>query len=272
MNFYHLENNREDILALLVERRKLLQKLQQKLERNRLEHPGGMVKVIRHKKSFQYYQKADSKAPWKYIPKRERSKAERIVNCEYLEALRTQIAGEIETLNRALKQSFPKSLEDLYSGLSDGRKALIRRVFPSEEEFVQAFINEEYKPLEAFSENKQFETGKGEFVRSKSELMIAEALIRNGIPYQYEYPVRLKGRGIVYSDFRCLNVRRREVILWEHLGKMGDESYANAAIQKVRDYEESGFAVGKNLIITEESAGVPLTPSTINRWIKRMLL
>lgn len=272
MEYYRIENNREDLLSLLDERRILLCKLLKELEKKQQPHPGGMVKAIPHKKSFQYYWKKHSGAPWEYIPKSERGKAEKIINCEYLEKIRAQITREIELLNRISKQSFPKCMEEIYSEHSAGRKALIHRVVPSGEEFIQNFLSEEYESMENFSENKQYETGKGELVRSKSELMIAEALIKHGIPYHYEYPIRLKGYGVAYTDFRCLNVHRREIILWEHLGRMGDESYADAAIHKVHAYEENGFIRGKNFIITEESAGCPLTPTVINRWIKMMLL
>lgn len=272
MGYYRLESNREALLLLLVERRGLLCKLLKELEKKQQPHPGGMVKAIPHKKAFQYYWKKHSGAPWEYIPKCERGKAERIVNCEYLEEIRTQITREILFLDRISKQSFPKCMEEIYSEHSAGRKALIHRIIPTREEYIQNFLSEEYESLGSFSENKQYETGKGELVRSKSELMIAEALIKSGIPYHYEYPIRLKGYGVAYTDFRCLNVHRREVILWEHLGRMGDESYADAAIHKVHAYEENGFFQGKNLIITEESAGCPLTPTVINRWIKKMLL
>lgn len=271
MEFYRLENNREAILSLLDERRALLQKLLRELEKSRQPHPEGMVKVIRHKKSFQYYWKKQSGAKWEYIPKAERERAERIINCEYAEEMRTQIADEIQFLNLVRKHPFPKGMEELYSKHSAGRKALIQRIVPTEEEFVQRFLSETYKSMPAFSENKKYETGNGELVRSKSEWMIAEALIKNGIPYHYEYPTRLKGHGVAYTDFCCLNVHRREIVLWEHLGRMGDEDYADTAIQKVRAYEETGYIQGKNLIITEESLGCPLTPAVINRWIERML-
>jgi len=272
MEYYRLENNREDILSLLDERRVLLSKLLKELKKDNHPHPGGMVKAIPHKKAFQYYWKKQSGAPWEYIPKNERGKAERIINCEYLEKMKACITDELEFLSRIRKRSFPRCMEEIYSGHSAGRKALIHRIVPTDEEFIQSFLSETYKSMDGFSENKQYETGKGEFVRSKSELMIAEALIKSGIPYHYEYPIRLKGYGIAYTDFRCLNVHRREIVLWEHLGRMGDESYADAAIHKVHAYEENGFIQGKNLIITEESSGCPLTPTVINRWIERMLL
>ena len=91
------------------------------------------------------------------------------------------------------------------------------------------------------------------------------------VPYQYEAPLRLKGIGTVRPDFRCFNVRRRKVIYWEHLGKMGDPEYASEALRKMQAYTASGFHIADNLIVTEETADFPLTPTTVEYWIRRML-
>ena len=137
---------------------------------------------------------------------------------------------------------------------------------------IEEFQNISFSPLETFPENKVFETTNGEKVRSKAEWMIAEKLTKNGIPYQYEFPVTLRGYGVVRPDFRCFHVRKRKVILWEHQGRMDDGEYANAAIRKVNAYEESGFFAGENLILTSETATSPLTPAAVDRWIQKMFL
>lgn len=272
MDYYQLENNRADLLALLEDRRRVLQDLLRKLEANTTPHPGGMVKAHRHFDGFQYYRKEKSEEDWTYIPKEQRGIAETIINCEYRATMIKQVRAELEAINRMLAVDPPKSIEEPFRRLSAGRQALIHRFLLTDEEAKQAFLNESYKTLEAFEENKQYETQNGELVRSKSELIIADALLKAGVPYQYEYPIHLKKHGTVYADFRCLNVRRRKKIVWEHLGKMGDEEYATAALQKVRAYEENGYVLGDTFIITAESARCPLTTSTINRWIKRLLL
>ena len=52
-------------------------------------------------------------------------------------------------------------------------------------------------------------TEKGEYVRSKSEKIIADTLTKNNINYVYELPLRLKGYGTVKPDFTVLNKRTR---------------------------------------------------------------
>ena len=72
-------------------------------------------------------------------------------------------------------------------------------------------------------------TARNERVRSKSEIMIADALARNMIVFRYEYPIEIEGLGYVRPDFLCLHPVTRQVILWEHYGMMDDPSYADQA-------------------------------------------
>ncbi|MBR5667349.1 MAG: hypothetical protein IKW95_06655 [Lachnospiraceae bacterium] len=272
MDYYRLENNREEICELLKERRKLLKGLLRDMEKNYWEHPGGMIRTSQCKKTNQYYWREKAGERWKYLPKKQRKIAEQIVNSEYQSELKQQIETELKETERWLQKGIPGSMEALFERMSDARRNLVHRMIMSEEEFVQSFLAEEYESSHVFEENKQYKTTQGEYVRSKAEWMIAERLFHFGIPYQYEFPIVLKGYGNVRPDFRCLNVRRREVILWEHQGKMGDELYAGAAIRKIQAYEENGFLAGKNLILTEESSDSPLIPKVVDRWIDRMLV
>ena len=86
-----------------------------------------------------------------------------------------------------------------------------------------------YIPL-LFSEN-------GERVRSKSEVIIADILKNNGIPYRYEYPVLINRN--IHPDFCCLNVRTRKEYFWEHFGKMDDIEYARQKLERTLKSESS---------------------------------
>lgn len=73
----------------------------------------------------------------------------------------------------------------------------------------------EYRGKGFDESTSEFYTAKGEKVRSKSEVIIADVLSREGIPYRYEYPLYLKGIGKVHPDFTVLNVKQRKEIYWE---------------------------------------------------------
>ena len=68
-----------------------------------------------------------------------------------------------------------------------------------------------------------------------------------------------------------LNVRKRQEILWEHLGMMDDEIYVEKAIQKITTYEQNGIFPGENLILTYETKKNPLNQKTIMRMIQHYL-
>ena len=117
-----------------------------------------------------------------------------------------------------------------------------------------------------------FYSNNGVRVRSKSELIIANMLEQNGIPYRYEYPIVLKDGKNVRPDFLCLNIRTRREYVWEHFGMMDNIAYANKNIAKIQAYEQNGFLAGKNMIMTFESSVTPISSSTIKQMIEEYLL
>lgn len=81
----------------------------------------------------------------------------------------------------------------------------------------KSFSTNPYKP-----ENKIYETDCHEFVRSKSEMNIANLLNQMGIPYRYEAELILPKGGVRYPDFTLLNVKTRETVYYEHFGLLDD--------------------------------------------------
>lgn len=112
-------------------------------------------------------------------------------------------------------------------------------------------------------------------MRSKSEVIIANALKSHDVPYRYEYPIVLEvadeDHREFYPNFYCLNLRTRQEYVWEHFGMMDDAEYAERAVQKMSLYSANGYFPGKNLIITMESKSAPLSSQEINRIINEYL-
>lgn len=79
-----------------------------------------------------------------------------------------------------------------------------------------------------------------------------------GIPYRYEYPVRIYNGKIRYPDFTLLKTKTREVIYFEHFGCMDEEGYRKDTMLKMDEYRASGIYPGKNLIFTYETEDSPL--------------
>ncbi len=104
-------------------------------------------------------------------------------------------------------------------------------------------------------------TSSGIAVRSKSELLIAEALTNAGLNFTYETELKLGG-GVRYPDFTIEDDITGRVFYWEHLGMMEREDYKRAWTAKEAWYRENGIQhadhtnpATKSLITTIESNG-----------------
>lgn len=95
-------------------------------------------------------------------------------------------------------------------------------------------------------------TETGHMVRSKSELVIANLLHREGIAYQYEQPlVGDATPGRLHPDFTFIDAAG-DLIIWEHLGMMDNADYVRGWKWKLEWYQKNGFELDRNLFVTEE--------------------
>ncbi len=118
---------------------------------------------------------------------------------------------------------------------------------------------------------------RGDALRSKSEVIIADSLFKVNIAYKNEFAIKLwdpftKREVVRFPDFTIRHPRTGKIILWEHLGIMDEEDYATKACNKLQLYAENGFNVGDNLIITMESSGAPLSSRYVNHLIRKFFL
>ena len=94
---------------------------------------------------------------------------------------------------------------------------------------------------------------------------------KHNVPYHYEAPLNLKGRGIIHPDFTVLNIRTRQEYYWEHMGKMDDEEYIQDALRRINAYERNNIFPGKRLILSHETRLYPLNTHNIEQMILQYL-
>ena len=157
--------------------------------------------------------------------------------------------------------------DSLYDKLSPGRKQLITPISESKEEFIAKWEKVEYEQKYSINVGAEYITEKGERVRSKSEILIANMLYKYNIPYHYEKPLKLKNR-IIYPDFTILDTFSLKEYYWEHLGMLDDPEYATKTVVKLNSYEEAGIFTGESLILSRECKDAPLSTTQIKRIIK----
>lgn len=133
-------------------------------------------------------------------------------------------------------------------------------------------LKEEYTGKEFFEEVPLHITERGERVRSKSEKILADKLFAMGIPYRYEYPLKMKGYGTIYPDFTILKVSSRTEVYLEHFGMMDDPQYCQKAVLKLQTYARNHIYPGKNLLVTFETLQTPLDMKSVEEMLRQFVL
>ena len=120
----------------------------------------------------------------------------------------------------------------------------------------------------------QFKTDKGDYVRSKSEALIANKLFLLGIPYAYEYDEFFDESSgyTLHPDFTVLNKKTRKEFIWEHCGKMDDLRYCDITIHRLMVFAGYGYLQGNNLLFSYETSDMPLNMDYIEILIKEFML
>jgi len=82
-----------------------------------------------------------------------------------------------------------------------------------------------------------YSTLKGDKVRSKSEVIIANMLFQNNVEYEYEKKLYYDPDHWIEPDF-TISMPDRTEVYWEHLGMIGSESYDERWMKKLDIYEK----------------------------------
>ena len=248
-----------NIQDLMKERKLYLEKAAHDLERRLKNAPQGKLRISRCGNRVYYYCKTSaSDRNGSYIKKKDRKLVLRLAQKDYNETALRSIHLELKAIS-AYQRLCPKQyVENIYFSLAPLRRQLIEPLEETDEMFVKRWSEEEYVHKGFLPDVPELYTDRGERVRSKSEVIIANLLLKEGIPYKYEHPLYLNHLGTVYPDFTLLNTRLRKEIYWEHQGMMDNPEYAEKAVQKIVSYNLDGIWQGEKLIVTSETSSTPL--------------
>lgn len=122
-------------------------------------------------------------------------------------------------------------------------------------------------------------TERGDLVRSKSELVIADKLHARGVNYAYEQPLALPEGRMRYPDFTIEDHARGVTFIWEHLGMLGDPGYRARWDRKRAEYLAAGIKPWKDgggplgtLIETQDDPTGGLDAAKIAKLIEDVIL
>ena len=269
-----IEKRLKNLQITLMEKEKEINK---KLE-------GHLRIAQRHGRSQFYHYTESSNPKGRYIPLKEKAFAYKLAQKDYDTEVIILIQKEIDTLQNYLKQTGGgRARTDLYDSLCPARRALITPVTLTDEQYAANWQEVSWTGRPFSPDSPLLLTARGERVRSKSEVIIADTLFHHKIPYRYEFPLTLKRTDVdrsadaygstvtLHPDFLCLNTRTRAEFFWEHFGLMDDPAYSKNAAGKLRLYTENRILPGRNLIITMETQTEPLSTRTIDQTIVAFL-
>ncbi|MBQ6678876.1 MAG: hypothetical protein IJM76_02530 [Lachnospiraceae bacterium] len=227
--------------------------------------------VSNREKGFQYY-RVDRDGKRRYLKKENMAMIAEVVQRDYDRAVLKKLVDARHQLECFLRHYDVNAAEEVYHKLCAARKVLVTPIVETEEEIIQKWKEEHVGGQNNYPAAGTYLTEQGEAVRSKSEKILADLFLKYGVPYVYEPTLRLQNGKVFYPDFMLLNVRKRKNVYWEHFGLISDGEYASKSLQKLREYDAGGLAVGKDILFSMESETMPLNLREVERKIKEHLI
>lgn len=250
------------------------------------KEPEGFLKLHRKgDKTYYYHQfvnQSTKKIERKYLRKADMMLVKKLAQKQYYADLKKIIEKDIKLLTNFLEKYSPDRIEGIYKKLDIDRKGLIVPI-PGSKEDIELKWKQEHQKIydncinieqeEFYPEGKKYITEQGEYVRSKSEFIIANHLYKytDDIRYIYEGHLSLKkdGRMItIHPDFTIMNVHTGRITYWEHAGKMDDLKYVEGFIRKMNLYAANDLLPGRDVIMTFETFENPLDISVVKKLVK----
>lgn len=193
----------------------------------------------------------------------------RIISRELLYTALTRQVGKIIILYNQEPYHLMQYASEMNSDIAKRFTDLFAEVFPDDQGAHKPQITKVGDTF--FDEKLIHKTARGELVRSKSEVIIADALFHNGLDYQYEPELILEGK-VKRPDFKIVDADTGAEWYWEHCGMMSDPKYVKRWNAKEQFYAKNGIERGKNLIVTEEYADEGLDSQKINQMIRDIFM
>lgn len=138
---------------------------------------------------------------------------------------------------------------------------------------LEAWFHAPYQRCPYYPEHLSHRTAYGDYVRSKSEVVIANALYAYGIPFHLEEALFFTdyGEEPYYPDF-TIRLPNHKFLYWEHWGLLSKEKYCRDNVNKLFVYQKNNLIVGKNLILTQDDSSGNCHSHIVYDIIEKMIL
>lgn len=262
----------QEIQSLLEARKRQLLQIKEEKEASILSYPEGTLRISGSRSQPQYYHRIDShNNNGNYICEENIQLARELDQKDYNQKVINAAEKELQAIAKYESKCPKIKVEEIYSNLHQERQKLVNPYKENDDEYAKWWQSVRYKGKTIHDDVPLNYTARGERVRSKSEVIIADLLLREGIPYRYEFPLYIEGVGYIYPDFLTLNKRTRKEYFIEHFGMMDDPNYLENALYRIQQLADNNIYPGENLILSFETKKTPLNQQELLKTIRHYL-
>lgn len=255
---------------MLEKRKEYLENIINKLSKSKLKDKYANQKIhVSTSNGRQQFYLINSKTKARtYLSKEQQEYIHELIQRDYESEVLKSATDELKAINK-----YPDiRVESIFENIHEAKKKYITPIINNETLYINNWLSAPSISKLSFPDDLPIiKTASNLQVRSKSELIIADTLDFYDIPYKYEFAHVIKGKTL-FPDFTILDIYNHREIIWEHLGLMDDYQYLCRSLSKLELYEEDGFFIGDNLILTWETNKIPFTSKKAANTIKHYIL
>ena len=198
---------------------------------------------------------------------------QKLVRKDYYRRIIPVAEEELKTVERLLRMKESQTLANVFPKLHPLRRKIVSPIEETREEALKKWIDIPTPPSEPRTGSYFIPTERGEYVRSRNEYLIANALFHAGIPYKYEFPYTAVNDVVLHPDFYVRNISTGQEFFWEHFGMMDNPDYVvKSFMYKISLYQAGGIILGKNLIATFSGGKNELDMDSVTMMIDEYLV
>lgn len=160
----------------------------------------------------------------------------------YIEKVSAIVARRLNALERVEREYDYNDPAGVLENFPSEARHLVRRPLLTGEEKAMRWEKKTFDSNSMpFDPQHNYTTMKGERVRSRAEIIIANMLRMFEIPYRYEAAL-WTGERVVYPDFTIMNPQTGELFYLEYFGMMDNPDYAAKQFEKIKEYSNTDMA------------------------------
>ncbi|MDO4746277.1 MAG: hypothetical protein Q4B18_06955 [Bacillota bacterium] len=192
---------------------------------------------------------------------------------EYLQRVIPMLNHNIKILEHAYTHYQTITPDNVISNMSTVYRSLPKQYFTDKSilpERLQQWMDEPFDQSTYKPEEKIHKTSRNLKVRTRAEVIIAEALYSYNIAFRYEQRLYIRNRR--YAPDFTIKLPDGRLYYWEHAGKTHDKNYMYDHYDKLISYLYAGIVPGENLILTYDSIDGEFDSEAVHFEIKNKLL